>query len=103
MGFKLIIEPIAWQDIDEAIGWYENEGPELGEYFLKNFESAKNKILLNLQIYTQVTLHVRRVILKNFPYKILYHFREDTVYILAVIHTKRSDKFIKKKLNQFKK
>ena len=44
MGFKLIIKPVVWSDVDEAIGWYEKESPGLGKRFIKNFEEAKIKI-----------------------------------------------------------
>ncbi len=68
IGFKLIVEPIVWQDIDEAIEWYKIETFVLEEYFLKNFEFAKDKILLHPQIHTQVTHYVRRMIHNTFHY-----------------------------------
>ena len=102
MGFKLIIKPVVWLDLDEAIEWYEKESPGLGKRFIKNFEEAKEKILKQPTAYSNVTPEVRRILLKNFPYKIFYHFSAYTVFIIGLAHTKRSKAFIRRKLKNIK-
>jgi hypothetical protein len=52
--------------------------------------------------YAQLNIkHFRRIILHDFPYKIIYHIKRETktVFIFAVLHTARSNKFLKEKQN----
>jgi hypothetical protein len=98
MVFKLIIKPVVWLDLDEAIEWYEKKSPGLGRRFIKSFEEAQEKIVTQPSSYHNVTPAVKRILLKNFPYKIFYHIVEDTVFIIGLAHVKRSNAFIKRKL-----
>lgn len=102
MGFKLIINPVVWLDLDEAIEWYEKESPGLGKRFTKNFEDAKEKILKQPTAYGNVTPEVKRILLKSFPYKIFYHFSGNIIFIIGVAHSKRSKSYIRRKLKDFK-
>lgn len=35
MAFEILVKPIAWIDLEEAIDWYENAKPGLGEKFFQ--------------------------------------------------------------------
>ena len=98
MVFKLIIKPVVWLDLDEAIEWYEKKSPGLGKRFIKSFEEAKEKIISQPLSYRNVTAAVKRTLLKDFPYKIFYHVAQDTIFIIGLAHTKRSNAFIRRKL-----
>lgn len=102
MAFNLIIKPIVWFDLDEAIAWYENESPGLGKKFFKSFEQAKENILKRPTAYVSITATVKRILLKNFPYKIFYIISDNTIYLIGLTHAKRSNAFIRRKLKQFK-
>ena len=83
MGFKLIIKPVVWSDVDEAIGWYEKESPGLGKRFIKNFEEAKIKITKQPLSYGNVTTTVKRILLKSLPYKKIYYFLQILFLLLG--------------------
>jgi plasmid stabilization system protein ParE len=100
MAFKLIIKPVTWLDIEEAIDWYENESKGLGKRFFKSFEDALEKIVKNPDAYLFIIPDVRRVLLKNFPYKIFYSVSPDTIFIIGVFHAKRSKGFIRRRLKR---
>ncbi len=98
MAFEILVKPIAWIDLEEAIDWYENAKPGLGKKFFKHFEEATDKILEAPNAYRIIIPGVRRIIIKKFPYKIFYVFSENTIFIIGVAHEKRSNAYIRKKL-----
>ena len=99
MAFKLDIKPIALIDIDEAIAWYERESKGLGNRFLQKLDEAFAKLQKNPQHYLKIYDPVRRILLKKFPYKILYLISDNkTVIVLAILHVKRGKRYIKKRL-----
>jgi plasmid stabilization system protein ParE len=100
MAFEILIKPIVWFDLEEAITWYENESPGLGKRFFKSFVDAKENIVAHPTAYINVTPTVKRILLKNFPYKLFYTIAENTIYIIGVAHAKRSNAFIRRKLKQ---
>lgn len=101
MAFKLDVRPIALIDIDEAIGWYEKELKGLGERFLQKLNEAFEKLKQNPQHYRIIYQPVRRMLLKSFPYKILFLIKDEkTLVIIGIVHLKRSNRFIKKRLKK---
>ena len=64
MGFKLIIEPEAQEEIYEAIKWYESKQVGLGEHFFNYldgyFKTLKNgKAALEVKKNTMVDILTR--------------------------------------------
>lgn len=101
MAFKILFKPIALIDIDEAISWYEKELQGLGHRFFNRLTEAINVLEDNPYVYQVIYDHVRRMLLKSFPYKILYFIQDsETIVILGVIHTKRSNRYMKKRLKR---
>lgn len=98
MDFEIEVKPIVWFDLEEAISWYENERQGLGEQFFQNFEIAKERIQKNPNRYRSIIPGVKRILIKRFPYKVFYTISGNTIFILAVIHVKRSNAFIRKRM-----
>jgi plasmid stabilization system protein ParE len=101
MAFEIIVKPIVWFDLLDAVDWYENEMPGLGKRFLNSFEQAKKRIQSNPNGYLNVTSGIKRILTKNFPYKVFYTFSDDTIFIIGVMHVKRSNTFVTKRLKSF--
>ncbi len=98
MAFKIVVKPIVWFDLEEAITWYENERQGLGEQFFNNFEDAKEKIEINPNRYRNIIPGVKRILIKKFPYKIFYIISDNTILIIGLTHAKRSNAFVRKRL-----
>jgi plasmid stabilization system protein ParE len=98
MAFKVIIKPLAYEDLDAAINCYESQQKGLGVRFLQSFEISINKIGNHPLHYATYYKNVRRHLLKIFPYKIFYLVVDDKVYVLGIYHGKRSNRFINKRL-----
>ncbi|MBX9783285.1 MAG: type II toxin-antitoxin system RelE/ParE family toxin [Chitinophagaceae bacterium] len=100
MVFNVLIRNSVWEDVVDAVDWYEEESPGLGERFFRGFEETKDRVLKNPFHYFFVTKEVRRCPFNKFPYSILYIAEPGTIVILAVIHRKRSNAFIRRKLRK---
>lgn len=98
MNYQILISPLAIQDIQQAIDYYDEQQLGLGE----KFESALNEYLQVLKKYPLFQFRydkVRCLPLPKFPYMI--HFtvdeKEKTVIIQAIFHTAKNPKSWKKR------
>jgi hypothetical protein len=90
-----------WQDIKDVINWYDAISPGLTNRFLDEVWFAESRLSLNPNAFRKVTHSgFRKISLKKFPYKMFFRTEEQTVFILALIHTARSNKYIKRRLKQ---
>ncbi|MBI3220447.1 MAG: type II toxin-antitoxin system RelE/ParE family toxin [Bacteroidetes bacterium] len=88
----------AREDIREIVLWYRNEIEGLEDRFLASLKSSVDLISRSPTTY-QINFGVfRSVLLPRFPYRVYYFIEEKTIKILAVIHLKRSPKYIRKRL-----
>jgi toxin ParE1/3/4 len=94
---KLIIKPFAEEDALEAAIWYNNVKKGLGNEFLLALEAKFNSIQRNPDYFQTVHKKIRRALTKRFPYGIYYIVEDDTVYVLAILHTRRSPAIWKKR------
>jgi toxin ParE1/3/4 len=100
MVYKVIYTPLALIDTDETAGWYDNEMPGLGKRFLLDLETTINIINNNPFTYSLLDINIRRAGLKQFPYVVLYFIDENEVHVLAVVSTKRSKRYIKRRIKK---
>jgi hypothetical protein len=100
MVYEVILVHGADQDIDEAILWYEKKKFNLGICFY--FEVLENleKLKLHPQHYSFFQDDYRQVVLKSFPYKIVFKISSELVIVFAVFHTGRKDDEFFKRSNQ---
>jgi toxin ParE1/3/4 len=100
MVFEIIVKPLARIDLDEAILWYENKLNGLGERFYQAFLTASEAIRKSPDAFIEISPDIRRIIIKKFPYKLFYTISENKVFIIGIIHAKRSAGFITSRLNE---
>lgn len=94
--YKLIIKPFAEEDAKDAANWYNEKREGLGNEFLLALEAALNAIQRNPNHYQVVYKGLKRALTVRFPYGIYFTVEEDTIYVLATVHTSRSPKVWKK-------
>jgi hypothetical protein len=102
MVFDIIIKPIVFLDVEEAVIYYEGKSKGLGKRFLDNFLFCVQEIKNKPHHYSYIRNPVRRHIIKKFPYKIYYIISKDKVIVLGVSHAKRSNTYIKARLRLLK-
>lgn len=74
-GYRLVSEPRADIDIEEAFDWYEHEQPGLGLEFLDELRTAYDRIVDGPFKYPQLRSNTRRALLKRFPYAVFLPLR----------------------------
>lgn len=89
MSYKVVVKEEAFKDAVEATDWYDKKQIGLGERFWENTWS-------NLKYLEQYPLshqfkykENRELLIKDFPYVIVYRVENNTVIILAVASCKQ--------------
>lgn len=95
--YKLIIKPFAESDAMEAANWYNFKREGLGSEFLLALEAKLNAIKRNPVQFAKLYKDIRRALTDRFPYGIFFIIENDTVYVLAIVHTRRSPSVWKKR------
>jgi plasmid stabilization system protein ParE len=86
---NLKISELAVQELKDAILYYELQQKGLGTRFKKEVRESINRIRKNPITWPQERNEVRKYLLHNFPYKILYSIQDHVVIILAIAHQHR--------------
>ncbi len=96
----MIVRSDVWIDVESAVDWYNHEINGLGQRFFQSFELATIRIIDNPYNYSFITKYVRRCPVRKFPYSVFYLVKEENIYILAVIHRRRSHAYIRKRIKR---
>lgn len=92
-----LLEP-AQAELDEAIAWYAEQAPGLGDAFL--IEALKSIKLIEQfpQAWHPLTPQIRRCRLKRFPYSLVYTLDGSEILVLAVAHQHRKPNYWRPRL-----
>lgn len=91
MGFRILIDEDARNDIQESIDWYNEQRAGLGKQFYTQVKATINR--LRSTPFFQVRYEdVRCLPVKRFPFMVHFTVDETTreVVVRAVFHTSRS-------------
>lgn len=80
----------AASELAEAVAFYNGRAEGLGEAFAAEVRATLAHVRAHPDIGTAVRTAVRRVLLRRFPYSILYDVTGETVLVLALMHHRRS-------------
>ena len=87
---RLIIRPAAGSDLRDAIRWYDEESPGLGDRFLDDLRGTQARIR-EMPLQFPDVGGARRALLHTFPYAIYFVLlAPDRAVVLAVIHQQRN-------------
>ena len=87
--------PEADDEFCEAIDYYEVCQAGLGQDFYTEVNSAIGRIRDLPEAWPVFDGDVRRCLTYRFPYGVLYSIEEDGIFVLAVMHLKRSPDYWK--------
>lgn len=89
MSRDFIVTPDAEADLAEAKAWYDGRqdglGTELIEAVDEAFALVQKLPLLSRPVYRDL----RRVLVRRFPYAVIYRVADDRITVVAVYHTSR--------------
>ena len=84
---------LAEQELFEAVEHYEGQANGLGAEFLQVVEEGCELLIRHPKAARIVTADARRLVLKRFPYNLVYSFVDGELRILAVAHQTRSPSY----------
>jgi hypothetical protein len=86
--FRLVIKPPVGLTLSEVYCWYEEQLPGLGERFLNEVDASFKKLTILPHSYSLLTENYRQLVLRHFPYKIIFEIIEKDIVIYSVFHSK---------------
>ena len=87
---RVVISAEAQDDLIAAFEFYEERREGLGQRFRDHVDLAMGRIQAAPERYPLVYRDLRRRLVERFPYAILYRSFPGLIYIVAVMHAKRS-------------
>ena len=86
---RALVRPEARAELLDARDWYEAHAPGLGIEFARAVDSAIDAAVRNPRAYPAVENDFRRVVLRRFPYSVIYQICGDELIVLACFHHRR--------------
>jgi len=93
-----LLEP-AQAELDEAVAWYADQAPGLGDAFLLETLKAIKLIEQFPRAWHPLTPQIRRCRLRRFPYSVVYTVDGDDLLVLAIAHQHRKPSYWRSRLN----
>jgi plasmid stabilization system protein ParE len=90
---RVVFEPQAQGEVLEAAAYYRERSVEAGNRFSGNLSALIELLQQFPRIGSPVSHEVRRVLLKKFPYQLIYRIEGDEIRIYAVAHLKRKPRY----------
>jgi toxin ParE1/3/4 len=90
--YALVLKPRAIEMAKEAYEWYEEQQTGLGDLFLRELERCYDKLESGPALYNKIKKNFRQIILKTFPYVVVFEIDNNDVVIYAVFHTSRNSR-----------
>ncbi len=85
----VVLLPKARNDLSKAARYLELEKLGLGNRLTDEIQDALGRLSLNPQVGAEVAPGVRKLVVRRFPYSLLYRITPEYVLVLAVVHQRR--------------
>jgi toxin ParE1/3/4 len=82
----------AKSDLNEAAAWYEAHDAGLGRRFLESVNDCLTRVAAHPLAYPLGRGRARRALVQTFPNAVFYILDEDTVLVVACLHTSRGSR-----------
>jgi plasmid stabilization system protein ParE len=89
MKLRFLFHIAAEPELNEAAVYYEKSSAGLGRSFLDDVERAIDQIKHYPESGYLLNQAIRRVLLRRFPYAVMYSVRRDEIKVLAIANLKR--------------
>ncbi len=83
-SFTIIFSPVALDDIDQSVDYYEKQQPSLGKRFAAQLQLTLNTINRNPFFATVRYDDIRCAAIKKFPHLVHYHINEDELIVTII-------------------
>ncbi|HVI00647.1 MAG TPA: type II toxin-antitoxin system RelE/ParE family toxin [Enhygromyxa sp.] len=86
---RVVLTAEARQELREATQWYAVRSSRAAQRFVAAYKNARQLIQDGPEQWAEIEPGVRRVLLRKFPYSLLYAVEDDKLVVLVVKHHKR--------------
>ena len=91
---RIIVRPLAVEDVVAAAAWDEARTPGLGEELIDEVLGAIRRAASDPQLFHIVRREgeIRRILTDRFPYRVFFSTVENTLFVHAVLHGAQHDR-----------
>jgi hypothetical protein len=100
MNTKIEFHPDVFEDIRGSYKWYEEKLTSLGGNFLNEIENGLISIQNFPDMWCSFEHDFKRYILSKFPFSIIYKYRNNTIFVVAIMHNSRKPNYWKTRSNE---
>jgi hypothetical protein len=86
---RLVFRPVALTELQEAQAWYEARARGLGFEFARSVDAATAKVVRMPWGFPRIEAEFRHVVVRRFPYSIIYSVSEVEIVVLSCFHHRR--------------
>ena len=86
--FQIEFHPSAIREIRDAIQWYRDRDEQVGEEFRSLITAAEELVQRSPESWASYFHETRGFRFQKFPFVMAYVIRDDTIFIVALAHTK---------------
>jgi toxin ParE1/3/4 len=90
--------PLAWKEVEETDSWYLSRSVDASLDFLNTLDSAIEDILQAPHRWAKYLYGTRRLVMRRFPFSIVYLDNPELVILVAIAHSKRKPGYWKKRV-----
>ncbi|QNN69359.1 type II toxin-antitoxin system RelE/ParE family toxin [Thermomonas carbonis] len=87
---RILFRPEARAEVLEAQTWYESRAVGLGLEFARVVDAAVSSAARNPEAFAYVAGSCRRLLLRKFPFSLVFRVRGDQLLVIAVFHHRRN-------------
>jgi plasmid stabilization system protein ParE len=85
----LEIHPAAAAEAEAAVRYYAHRNPNAAVAFAEELDAAIARIVAEPHVFLVHELGTRRLLLRTFPFSVVFRFDEVSVLVVAVAHGNR--------------
>ncbi|HEC38946.1 hypothetical protein LCGC14_0732320 [marine sediment metagenome] len=89
---KYSFHPLAVEELNDSIDYYEDKNPGLGFEFSKEIYSTIHRILQFPKAWAKISRNCRRCITQRFPYGIIYQVKGVDILIISIMQLNQKPK-----------
>jgi toxin ParE2 len=91
-------EPSAQQEVADAMMYHEHISPKLADQFLAEFNASIQRITVHPRAWPPLGNRLRRCLLTDFPYQLVYEIEGGDIRVYAFAHLKRRPNYWRKRV-----
>jgi len=86
---RVTFHPAAVAEARDARRWYADRDARAAGVFIREFDAALRRLIELPQAWPTFEAGTRRILLKRYPYQIIYREKAGHIEIVAVMHERR--------------